>query len=220
MSQRLNLTNVRFGALVAKLFISGKKSAWLCQCDCGKATTVSTCHLRSGHTTSCGCRKLLPNESAAVHGLRGAPEYRVWASIIQRCTNPNNKGYRLYGGRGIKVCDEWREFSRFISDMGSRPSKDHTIERRNVNGDYCPDNCYWTDDDAIQAFNQNRKANNTSGKSGVYWRKARQKWVALIFPGGRQVRLGSFSKWEDAVAARKAAEVKYYGMEKPDGQMD
>lgn len=80
------------------------------------------------------------------HARRGheVTEYRVWASMKQRCGNPNNIRYNAYGGRGIRVCDRWAEsFENFISDMGYRPSSDHTIDRINVNGNYEAGNCRW-----------------------------------------------------------------------------
>ena len=134
-----------------------------------------------------------------------------------RCQNPKDPNYPKYGGRNISVCSEWEDFSVFLSDMGDRPTPKHTLERVDVDGNYCVGNVVWTDDLSMQAFNQNLKSNNTSGKSGVYWRDDRQVWVATTFRMGVVVQHGSFKLFDDAVRCRKDAEIRLYGMEKPDG---
>lgn len=77
------------------------------------------------------------------HGMESTAEYHAWSAMIQRCTNPNNPNYKNYGGRGIKVHEPWRDFSNFIIDMGRKPSSKHTLDRKNVNGNYEPSNCRW-----------------------------------------------------------------------------
>lgn len=140
----IDLTGKRFGRLVVKsrIFTASKQPKWLCECDCGTQREVFGNSLRSGATTSCVCFRI---EQVTQHGLsHKAPEYAVWNSMIHRCTNPKMDSYPDYGGRGIKVCERWRNsFEAFLADMGPRPSKKHSIERKDANGDYEPNNCVW-----------------------------------------------------------------------------
>lgn len=119
--------------------------SWNCVCSCGGKVVVSGNHLKSGHTKSCGC--LYNPEMNTKHGYnrRGKmkPEYRIWSNMKYRCQVKTYKEYHLYGGRGIKVCDRWQLFENFISDMGNRPSKGHSIDRINPNKNYEPSNCRW-----------------------------------------------------------------------------
>lgn len=220
MTKRKELAGKRFGSLVAIDALDGTRPLkWLCRCDCGNECDVATNKLTSGHTKSCGCRRSAAMKvTATTHGRSKAPEYRVWAAMMQRCTNPNNPSHATYGARGVVVCDRWLSFESFIADMGSRPTPRHTIERRDVDGPYSKGNCYWTDDFAMQAFNQNLKSNNKTGKSGVYWRKDRGRWVAKIFHDGKHRMLGSFLTKDEAVACREKAEVDFYGVKKSDGR--
>ncbi len=94
-------------------------------------------------------------------------EYRIWASIKQRCFNPNNPSYHHYGGRGITMCDEWQDsFVAFSKDMGKRPSLRHSIDRKDNDGDYSADNCRWATQDQ-QTINSRMKPNRT-GHKGIY----------------------------------------------------
>lgn len=139
-------TGQRIGCLVIlKLAYCEKgKSYWACRCDCGKEKIVplSGLHRRE---VSCHCNK--SSRQRHGHALTGAksPEYKTWTSIIQRCHNPKSTSYPRYGGRGISVCDRWRQsFVTFLSDMGHKPSPRHTIDRfPNQPGNYEPSNCRW-----------------------------------------------------------------------------
>jgi len=91
------------------------------------------------------------------HGMAGTPEYKAWKAMKQRCFNPNNKRYSDYGGRGIGVCDRWKNsFQNFLADMGSRPTAKHSLDRINNDGDYCFDNCKWS----TKAEQANNRRNN------------------------------------------------------------
>lgn len=149
--KRSDLNGKRFGRLTViryEYFVSknGKKRlGWLCVCDCGKQTHPPTAYLLNKKTESCGCQareKIVAK--AKTHGMEGTPEYRAWRGMIRRCTYIKEARYDAYGGRGIKTCDEWRNsFSAFYAFMGNRPSKNHSVDRINVNGNYEPGNVRW-----------------------------------------------------------------------------
>lgn len=118
---------------------------WLCKCDCGTIKQVRSEHLRAGRTKSCGCfgAKAIGQRSIT-HGKSRTPEYISWQHMRKRCYNVNNVSYKNYGGRGIKVCNAWRyNFAQFLADMGERPTSKHTIERKDNDRDYEPENCLW-----------------------------------------------------------------------------
>ena len=133
-----DLTNQRFGRLIAIKRIKNKlskRTQWLCKCDCGNTKIVDMACLQSGDTRSCGCLK-------KKHGFFGSAIYVVWATMIQRCRNKNDKDYHNYGGRGITVCKRWLRFESFYADMGDRP-EGLTLERLDNEKGYFPDNCGW-----------------------------------------------------------------------------
>ena len=137
-----DVSGKRFGKLVA-VFLTRKAGhrAWICRCDCGGEKVIDQYTLRSGKALHCGCEW---KSHRHTHGLSATPEYRTWINIRGRCENENTPYWWLYGGRGIRVCERWRgSFDAFLSDMGTRPSSDHSIDRINVNGDYEPSNCRW-----------------------------------------------------------------------------
>lgn len=149
-----DLTGRHFGRLKVTEFAGvrdrgprKKQTQWICKCACGQTTTVTTARLNYGWTTSCGCwQREAPSHSKKnlKHGRYNTPEYYAWASMKQRCLNPNYHHYENWGGRGITVCPRWIDsFEAFFTDMGSRPSPRHSLDRKNNNGNYNKRNCRW-----------------------------------------------------------------------------
>lgn len=116
-----------------------------CECECGSKTIKRAPAIRSGQTLSCGCLAREMNEShGCAHKGKITPEYRAWTNMKERCYNTKAANYSRYGGRGITVCERWAWFENFLSDMGPKPSPQHTLDRYpNLNGHYEPSNCRW-----------------------------------------------------------------------------
>lgn len=133
----------KFGKLTAVRLDAIRVQHWHCVCDCGNEKSIATTHLVSGHTRSCGCLEPLPKSPSNVFRPSRHPLYNRWWSMLRRCNNPNEIGYARYGGRGIRVCDRWKVFENFLSDVGDPPSPAHTMDRIDNDGNYEPSNFRW-----------------------------------------------------------------------------
>lgn len=167
MGQFKDLSGLKFNRLtvISRVKNIGIHPVWLCKSDCGKDTFVTSTHLKTGHTKSCGC---LVYETAYMlnktHGKSKTGAYITWCKLLQRCTNHNNPRYKDYGGRGITVCEEWLKFENFFNDMGERP-KGLSIDRIDNNKGYYKENCRWSDSKTQNNNKRNKRLIMLDGKT-------------------------------------------------------
>lgn len=160
----LELLGKQFGRLTvtSRSANLNNKSMWECRCICGIVKVFRCGDLVTGKTRSCGClqselvSKRMTKHGGAKVGKR-ISEYNIWQHMKKRCYDVDNANYYNYGARGVKICNRWlNRFDLFLKDMGYRPSKTHSLDRKNNNGNYTPSNCRWVTRD-IQ--NKNKRNN-------------------------------------------------------------
>jgi hypothetical protein len=192
------------------------KIMWTCKCECGTVKDICGENLRSGNSSSCGCYKLqTSSERSTKHGMSRTRFYNIWSLMIRRCTDPNFSRYEVYGGRGVKVTQHWRDFINFRDDLLESyenhvkmfGEKETTLDRIDVNGDYEPKNVRFATQNE-QAQNRRILRSNKSGVTGVCWNKQKRKWVAKITFNGKETYLGAYENIDEAIDARKRAEVE------------
>lgn len=184
---------------------------WICRCSCGTVRSVSATRLTRGVTQSCGCgQRDYMRAAFTTHGLSKTAEYRSWKGMIQRCENANLKHYERYGGRGISVCKKWRNsFTAFLADVGPRPGPGYSLERKNNDLGYQPNNTIWADWKTQQ---RNKRSNHyltfrgitktlagwaevLKTRSSALWYRLRQGWSVeetLTIPVSQRLALVTF----------------------------
>jgi hypothetical protein len=170
---------------------------------CGTEFRTNTYKVNVGLVKSCGCyKKRRVSETHKTHGLRSTGLYKIWRDIKSRTLNPKNKRYSDYGGRGITICDDWKnDFMSFYNwAMSNGYSDELSIDRINNDGNYEPSNCRWTTP-TIQSRNQRIRKDNTSGYKGVSYNKKLSKYVVKIQINKKRIYLGSFSTPEEGAIA-------------------
>jgi hypothetical protein len=215
------LTGQRFGRLLVRERAgtnSSKKPTWECKCDCGNVKVVVGAELIKGTTQSCGClRKELLAKRSETHGMRKTRIYNIWYAMKRRCQEEKNISYPNYGGRGISVCDGWQDFINFKADMYDSYSKhvekhgenQTTLDRIDCDGDYTPENTRWATY-TIQSRNSRVRQDNKTGYRGVFRKDGNGGYIAYIKVNKEPVNLGTYENIEDAVSARRNAELQYW----------
>ncbi len=207
----IDLTGRRFGRLIVVKYVgmdAKERSFWQCLCDCGKIKEINGASLRRKATQSCGCiRNEKIRERSMTHGESKTPEHGIWCGIKSRTGNPNSPAFPNYGGRGIKMCDRWiHSFENFLADMGKKPTPKHTIERKNNEGNYDPDNCTW----ATRMDQSNNKRSNKfvtyNGKTLTISQLARESGIT---PHQLNYRITKM-KWPIEEAVKKLKKGKHH----------
>lgn len=200
-----DLTNQKFGKLTPISYYRKRHRVyWCCMCDCGNKIDVRSDGLTTGQTKSCGClQKEIVGRINKTHGKSNTRLYDSWVDLKQRCHNKHNKRYKHYGGRGIKVCDEWRnDFIAFYDwSINNGYQDDLTIDRIDVNGNYEPNNCRWvTRKQQMRNTTRNRYITINSETHCL------SEWCEILGLNDRTVRSRLHSGW----TIEKALEVKQW----------
>lgn len=197
----IDLTGKRFGRLlvlnISATLYEGVQRGWDCVCDCGTQITTRGSLLRKGKTLSCGClQKELTSDRSSTHGMSKTKIYAVWRGMINRCCNPRQGSFKRYGALGVSVSPRWMKFENFLSDMGDRPSDDHSIDRfPDKGGNYEPGNCRWA---TLKQQANNTKSNHVIECDGRSMTVA--QWSDELGIGGPTIRHRLKSGWSAEAA--------------------
>ena len=204
--RRKDLTGRQFGRLTVLYWTEtralSRNAVWRCQCECGIKPVVAARSLVSGAATSCGCFRKERSAAAnrkrlTTHGMAYTRTFRIWGLMLNRCRNERATQFKHYGGRGIKVCDAWREFAEFFKDMGEAPDG-LTLDRIDSNGNYEPSNCRWAS--KVQQMNNMRRTRivTVDGRTMTMSEASREFGVGVGTIWSR-LKLG----WPDEKAVKK-----------------
>lgn len=187
---------------------TGKATRWKCLCHCGNTFVCIGNYVVSGKTKSCGCKRY------HYSFINDRKTYASYTSMLGRCLDPNNKNYPSYGGSGITVCKDWalggkEGYLNFVRDMGIRPPKT-SINRINGSKIYSKTTCEWASY-SLQSFDQKQRKDSPGPISGVVYRKDRNKWTAAINVNGELISLYYGDSEDEAIEARRRAEIKFFG---------
>lgn len=182
----------------------GRRTRWRCECECGNMHEAGAYDIKSGNTKSCGCwnreTSSMVGKAKKTHGLTRNPIHQTWYDMMRRCYDSRHNQFSNYGTRGITVCERWHDVERFYEDMGDKPSSRHSIDRLNVNGGYCKENCRWATP-SQQGLN---KQIHSTMDWGIQHRGA-GRYIVRVTVHGSRVCLGTFDTIENARMARDQA---------------
>lgn len=209
-----DLTGKSFGRLTVQRLLGKKKNkvVYLCKCLCGKEKTVVYASLTGGTTRSCGClhkdvfKQMITKYK---YSRVDAALYIMWQGMLARCSNKNHKSYSTYGGKGVSVCNSWKNFDNFYLSMAPRPDG-YTLDRLDSEGDYCPSNCRWATS-LEQSVNRGSVKGSTSKYKGVCYHKATGKWAANLGYEYKNIYIGIYLSEKDAAYAYDKVAFMYYG---------
>lgn len=204
--RRKDFTGQKFGRLMVTGYTGRKRGLHyevLCLCECGNILETATTSLVQGSRVSCGCHQIK-------HGMCDSQEYSSWKGMKSRCYVTSNARYHDYGGRGIEVCERWRNsFENFYADMGGKPTPLHSIEREDVNGHYEPGNCVWATP-AEQSRNKRFFGSKTNAR-GVHPMPNGRSFKANITVDNKTIHIGVYGSVGEAKQARETAEINLWG---------
>lgn len=207
-----DLTGQTFNQLTVVALVIPKTSPikWTCLCSCGKSTIARGSSIKNGNTQSCGCfAKKQLSKRVTTHGARQSRLYARHTDMLSRCYNPSTKSYTKYGGRGIAVYPEWKKFEVFqLWALANGYTDEKTLDRKDTNGNYEPNNCRWTTQ-TIQVRNRNPFKNKTSKYIGVSWNTQYSKWDSTVGINYKVVHLGRYADEISAARARDDYIIQY-----------
>lgn len=148
-------------------------------------------------------------QTAIKQNMSSHPLYHTWENMRQRCNNPKHTAYKWYGGRGIKICEQWSDFAAFLKDVGNKPTPKHTLDRVDNNGNYEPSNVKWSTQQE-QLRNQKLRKSNKTGVKGVFYNKKVGNYQVFIRNNYARHYIGSFYDLDEAIGARLTAEAIYW----------